>query len=168
MNLLVIRHAIAEDKDEWAVTGEPDGKRPLTEDGRKKMKRGAKGLRKMVANIDLLATSPLTRAVQTAEIVAREFEEIAVVVTDSLDPARPHDAFMDWFRSLDEVSTVAVVGHDPHLSSLVSWLMTGRDGGIIELKKGAACMLEVDRTGAPGNARLIWALTPDQLRALRD
>jgi phosphohistidine phosphatase len=168
MNLLVIRHANAEDKIEWAGTGEPDAKRPLTEDGRKKMKRGAKGLRKMVGNIDLLATSPLTRAVQTAEVVAREFEEVAVVVTDSLDPSRPHHVFLDWLRSLDEITTVAVVGHDPHLSGLVSWLLTGRDGGIIEMKKGAACMIELDRAGAPGTGRLVWALTPDQLRALRD
>ncbi|MGH7468910.1 MAG: phosphohistidine phosphatase SixA [Longimicrobiales bacterium] len=167
MNILVVRHAIAEDAAAWAATGEPDERRPLTDEGRKKMRKGARGLRALVRRIDLLATSPLVRAVQTAEVVAREYDALAVTVSDVLAPGRQPGAFLEWLRSLDQVGTLAVVGHDPHLPALVSWLLTGQEGGVIELKKGGACLLQLEPAGAPGNALLSWLLTPDQLRALR-
>ena len=68
MNILVIRHAIAADRERHAEQhdGEDDGLRPLTARGRKRMREGARGLRRLVPKIDLLATSPLTRAAQTA------------------------------------------------------------------------------------------------------
>ena len=62
MQLLVIRHAIAVEREDFARTGKDDRLRPLTDEGRKKMKQGAKGLRQLAPRIDLLATSPLTRA----------------------------------------------------------------------------------------------------------
>ena len=70
MQVLVVRHAIAEQREEFAPTGKDDSQRPLTHDGRRKMRRGAVGLRAVVPAIDVLATSPLLRAVQTAEILA--------------------------------------------------------------------------------------------------
>src|SRR4029079_14353095 len=70
MRLLVIRHAIAEDRDEFANTGRPDGERPLTDAGRRRMRRNARGLRRLVGKFDVLATSPFTRAAETARIVA--------------------------------------------------------------------------------------------------
>jgi phosphohistidine phosphatase len=63
--------------------------------------------------------------------------------------------------------TIAAVGHEPHLSGLVSLLLTGRAGAVIELKKGAACLLDLGEQPAAGKARLLWALTPAQLRRLR-
>lgn len=168
MKLLVIRHGSAEDMDAWAATGEPDEKRPLTAEGRKKMKKAARGIRSILQSIDLLATSPLTRAVQTAELVAREYDALAVVVSSALEPDRPNAAFGEWLRSLDEVKTLAVVGHEPHLSGLVSWLLTGESASVIELKKGGACLLEMEKLASPGQGRLIWLLTSDQLRAVRD
>jgi phosphohistidine phosphatase len=168
MKLLVIRHAIAEDQAVWAKTGESDDQRPLTDAGRKKMKRGAKGLNQVVDSIDLLATSPLTRAVQTAEIVARRFKGAPTTVATVLTPDQSNQSFLEWLRSIDRAELVAIVGHEPHLSGLVSWLVSGRDGSVIELKKGAACLLEFEGQPAAGGARLLWALTPEQLRALAE
>ncbi len=167
MKLLVIRHAIAEDQEVWAQTGESDDRRPLTDEGRKRMKRGVRGLKRQLDSIDLLATSPLTRAVQTAEIVARRYKGVPTTVTPILSPDQPYQAFLDWLRSVDRAEVVAIVGHEPHLSGLVSWLLAGRDGSTIELKKGAACLLQLDGPGAPGAGTLLWALTPTQLRLLR-
>ena len=59
MKLLLIRHAIAEDRFEFSRTGKSDYYRPLTERGRTRMARGAAGLRTLVPEIDVLATSPL-------------------------------------------------------------------------------------------------------------
>ncbi len=69
MKLLVMRHAIAMDREEFARSGNPDDLRPLTARGARRMKRVAKGLRAQIESLDHLATSPLTRAVETAEIV---------------------------------------------------------------------------------------------------
>ena len=73
MKLLVIRHAIAMDRDEFADTGEPDDRRPLTNYGAKRMRKNAKGLRTIIDKIDRFGTSPLTRAIETAEIVSEVF-----------------------------------------------------------------------------------------------
>src|SRR5882724_2462532 len=67
VRLLVVRHAIAEDPAVFAATGRSDAERPLTEKGRRRMRRVARGLKKLVPAIDGLATSPLVRAVETAE-----------------------------------------------------------------------------------------------------
>lgn len=167
MRLLVIRHAIAEDREEFAAGGESDDERPLTQKGAKRMKQVVKGLHEEVESIDLLATSPLKRAVQTAEIVAEEYGHGGPEVTEALVPDASHGAFEKWAGSLREVDTLAVVGHEPHLSSLVGWLVGGGNGSRIDLKKGGSCLIEFD-SAAPrkGAGTLLWLLTPSQARRL--
>jgi phosphohistidine phosphatase len=173
MNLLVIRHAIAEDKETFAKTGRGDDQRPLTEEGRSKMRRAAEGLRVVVPRLASLASSPLVRARETAEIVAPALKVPRVEIVEALRPDRPFDAFLDWLRQRSlpnegEDRTIGVVGHEPHLSGLVTWLMTGMTESRVELKKGAACLLRFDETPAAGAAVLRWALTPSQLRTLAE
>lgn len=170
MHLLVIRHARAENAQDFAKTGAPDDLRPLTEEGRERMRAGLAGLRRMGTEIDVLATSPLVRARQTAEIVAVELDTPAIVELDQLRPDAPPHALGDWLRGAGQKETFAVVGHRPHLGELVGWLLTGRPKSIVEIKKGGAVMLEVRARGTraprPGKARLRWSLTPRQLRQL--
>jgi phosphohistidine phosphatase len=166
MQLLVIRHAIAEDRDQWAQHGHPDAERPLTDRGRRRMRRAAAGLRTVVPQVDVLAASPLARAVETAELVAREYDA-EVQQVPQLAPEHPVDDLLPWLRRFDPGAVVAVVGHEPHLGFLVGWLLTARHESFVELKKGAACLLEFDDPPAPGDATLRWALAPSQLRALR-
>jgi phosphohistidine phosphatase len=164
VRLLIIRHAIAEDRDEFARTGQPDDLRPLTPAGRKKMVRGARGLRRLVPEIDLLAASPLTRAQQTARIVAKAYEKPRFETTDVLRPDASFTQFISWTRSTGPHETVAVVGHDPHLSTLITWLMTGSDAPGVVLTKGGAALLTFN--GAPRRAggKLEWLLKAKQLR----
>lgn len=168
MKLLLVRHAAAEDKEAFEQTGEPDDKRPLTSDGRKKMKRAGAGIAELVPQLELIATSPLTRAVQTAEILARSYDGLAVTVVDALDPLQPYEAFLGWLKRLDDVDAVAVVGHEPHLSGLTSWLLTGQDRPFLEFRKGGACLLEFDSVIESAAARMRWLLTPSQLRSIED
>ena len=172
MNLLVIRHAIAEDKEAFATSGRSDDQRPLTEAGRSKMRRGAEGLRLTCPRVAVLASSPLVRARETAEIVAPAFRITRVEIVEALRPDRPFEELTDWLQGgaapNGEDMTVAVVGHEPHLSGLVTWLMTGSSESRIALKKGGACLLEFDQAPAAGAAILRWALTPSQLRGLAD
>jgi phosphohistidine phosphatase len=168
MKLVLVRHAIAEDREEFQSSGEPDEQRPLTGEGRKKMKRAANGLRELVSRVDILATSPLTRAQQTAEILAKRYDDASLTVVDALDPLQPYESFLDWLRRLDDIDTVCAVGHEPHLSGLASWLMTGNEKPFLEFKKGGACLLEFDGVIDKGTAQLRWLLTPAQLRGLGD
>ncbi|HSL70823.1 MAG TPA: phosphohistidine phosphatase SixA [Longimicrobiales bacterium] len=166
MNLLVIRHGIAEDRDVWAQSGESDNRRPLTEEGRSKMKRAARGLARVVSSIDVLASSPLVRALQTAETVAKQYDGLEPVVVAELDPETPFPGLLAWLQRLDDADTVAIVGHEPHLSGFVSWLLTGQSQSVLELKKGAACLVAFPQERQSGKATLLWALTPGQLRKL--
>ncbi|HYV98733.1 MAG TPA: phosphoglycerate mutase family protein, partial [Gemmatimonadaceae bacterium] len=73
MQLCLFRHGDAGDRAEFAKTGQPDDLRPLSEDGREEVMLAAQGLHELLGSCDLLATSPLTRARQTAEIIAGAF-----------------------------------------------------------------------------------------------
>jgi phosphohistidine phosphatase len=119
MRLLVIRHAVAEDRDAFAVTGQPDAQRPLTDEGRKKMKAAVRGLKDIVPKLDVLATSPLLRAAQTAEIVSQAYGRLETRRVDELSPERRPDELLGWLRSHQLGDTVAIVGHEPHLGFLV-------------------------------------------------
>ncbi len=166
MLLLVVRHAIAEDPAEYAGHHADDAGRPLTPEGRRKMKRAARGLRALVPALDQLASSPLTRALQTAEILAAAYDGIEPATVAALAPGQPPAALAAWLGGALRHQAVAIVGHEPGLSRAVSWLLAGEERSFIELKKGAACLLECgDHVGA-GNATLRWALTPSQLRDL--
>ena len=167
MRLLIIRHAIAEEREDFARTGKDDRQRPLTDEGRKKMKHGAKGLRGLLPAIDLLATSPLTRAAQTAAIVDSVYDGLDEVEIEELSPEASPEDFLRWLRQ-QKAGTLAVVGHEPSISLLLSWLLTGTEKRLFSFRKGGACLLEFPDEPAAGTATLTWALTPAQLRGLSD
>ncbi|MGH7616277.1 MAG: phosphohistidine phosphatase SixA [Gemmatimonadaceae bacterium] len=166
MDLLIVRHGIAEDKVEFAKTGKSDDERPLTAKGRKKMKRSARGLRELIPQLGLIATSPLLRAMETAAIVSEAYAAQVGAVAEELRPDAPFSVFIDWLRPLAEKSPVAVVGHEPHLSGLATWLMCGSKESRLELGKGGACLLTFDGAIERGAASLCWLLTSKQLEAL--
>ena len=174
MNILVIRHAIAADRERYAEQhdGEDDGLRPLTARGRKRMREGARGLRRLVPKIDLLATSPLKRAAQTAEIVAGAYRGVKRAEVGQLAAEKAVTSLLRWLQDLHagrpdkKDFTVAVVGHEPQLGIFVSWMATGLQESHVELKKGGACLLHCKADVKPGRATLLWLLRPAHLRAL--
>jgi len=167
MKLLLIRHAIAEEREDFARTGKDDRLGPLTDEGRKKMKQAARGLRHCVPDVELLATSPLTRAAQTGAIVDTVYGGLKEVEIDELAPEATPVDFLRWLRR-QKADTVAAVGHEPSLSLILSWLLTGAERRIFAFRKGGAALLEfADEMGA-GTATLLWAATPAQLRDLGD
>ena len=165
MHLLLIRHAIAEDRVTFARTGSPDALRPLTPKGRRRMALGAAGLRAVLPSIDVLASSPLTRAEQTAEIVRDEYGLARFQRVQAL-ASGDGSALLEWLDRLDPDSVVAVVGHEPSLSEWCSWLLSGGLNDFVAVKKGSAILIEFPGEIRPGAAWLHWALTPRQLRRL--
>lgn len=164
MNLYIVRHAIAEQPGTPGY--EDDSQRPLTDQGRKKMRRIAKGLKEMEKPIDLILTSPYLRATQTAEILAKTLDlgKDKVVQTDHLTPTGyPDGLIQDINENYSNVENIALIGHEPYLSGLVSMLVAGDPDVSLNLKKGGVCSLSIDKLVYGRCANLNWLLSPAQL-----
>lgn len=166
MKLLVLRHDLAEPREAGA-SRDADAKRALTSQGHKRAARAAGALARLLDGVDVLASSPLRRARETAEALARELDDLEVTEVDVLAPEHPPASVASWLGELGSVDQVAIVGHEPGLSELVTWLVSGLSTPWLELGKGGACQLELPDRVAPGQAKLLWLLEPKQLRRLR-
>src|SRR5919201_5536071 len=111
MQLLVIRHGSAE---EVGPDGD-DSRRSLTKSGRAEVKEAAAGLLTLVETIDVIASSLLVRAQETAEIVARAYGDLSVETVQSLIPGSDLSVLADWLARVSSTQGVAIVGHEPHL-----------------------------------------------------
>lgn len=161
MELWVIRHAIAVEHSPEL----PDADRPLTDEGRRRFRRGVRGLRALGVEVDLVLTSPWRRARETAAMLARVTADArAPVLTQHL--AGPPRADLLSAIAAAGAARLAVVGHEPWLGELVAMLTTGeaRHGEALPLKKGGAAHLEGD--AAPGGMVLRALLPPSVLRAI--
>jgi phosphohistidine phosphatase len=166
LRVLVIRHAIAADAPS---PGPPDELRPLTDKGKRKMRRAAEGLARVLGKDrpDTIATSPLVRARQTADIVADVLGVTQVEPADALAAGAGAAAILRWLsRRRPAGELLAIVGHEPDLSTFIGLAISGEPRSVIELKKGANCLIEFPSAVRAGAAQLRWALQPGQLRML--
>lgn len=166
MDFYIVRHGPAEERGEaWP----DDRKRPLTSDGKDKTSEAARGLRALGVSPDMIFTSPLVRARQTAEIVAKELDLASRVrETDHLEPgALAYPLLVEMAEAAPLAGAVMVVGHEPDLGYLVSRLLTG-DGNAVQapLKKAGVVKIELDALPPRGRGVLAWMLAPGQLRRL--
>ena len=167
MNLYVIRHAIA--VDEGTSDYESDSERPLTDKGRKKMRQIAKGLRTLGVEFDQILSSPYLRARETAEILADVFKmKKKIAFSDNLIPIAEPNLLIAEVNENYSVDSLAVVGHEPHLSSLVGLLTAESTKFDIRLKKGGVCYLSIDDLHHEHHATLEWLLTPGILVEIAD
>jgi len=159
MQLLVIRHAVAED----AGPDIDDADRALTDAGRAKLRRAVRGLRGLEIRLERILTSPWKRAVQTA----RQLEPIAASppITTELLTQSPRAELLALIAERGEPT--AVVGHEPWLGELVAWLAFGdtRHGDALAIKKSGVVWLE--GSAVPGGMHIRAALPPRVLRAIR-
>lgn len=166
MKLLIIRHAKAEGRPTTGLFKKKDASRRLTDEGRKIMRKIAKALREIAPAIDTLVSSPLVRARETADIVADVFGIKNVFEQPLLAPEGDKQALINWLKEQPVEKTLAIVGHEPHLSSFASLLISGKDEALLVLKKGASCLIEFNDTPAPGAGKLLWLLQPAQLKKI--
>lgn len=158
-----MRHGPAGEREDWARTGRPDSERPLTADGRKRVRDAARGLRALAGGIDLVAASPWTRARQTAEIAAKELGA-PLAETNFLLPHRSPESLAKWLSGLKN-ERIVLVGHEPHLSKVIGWFLTGDERGYVALKKGQAALLETAKAEG-ARATLVWSVPSKALRRL--
>lgn len=166
MKLLIVRHADAGDRDEFAKTGKSDDQRPLSEKGRDQVKNGVAGLKKLVPSVDLIVTSPYVRAVQTAEGVREIYGKVPQEETGTLEPEVAPAEFEAWLKSQRDYEVVVAVGHEPHLSTLATWFIAGVEDSRIDMKKGGACLLVFDGRAKKGAGTLRWLMGPKELAAV--
>ena len=166
MKLVLVRHGDAGDANEFAQTGQPDHLRPLSDKGREQMRAVAEGLLKLVPKCDVVATSPYTRAMQTTEIVLAAYERSDAETTSVLEPEAQPSAFEVWIEEHSSAHVVIVVGHEPHLGLLATWLMTGSGRSRVEFKKGGACLLAFDGVATQDRGILQWLMGPKELAAV--
>ena len=167
MNLYIIRHAIAVDA---ATSDFEDSERPLTEKGRKKMRQVAKSLRTLGVELDLILSSPYVRARETAEILADVFKmRDRILFSDNLIPLQRPELLVSEINEKHPVDSLALVGHEPHLSSLIGQLVSENSKIEITLKKGGVCYLTADNLHDQDHpATLEWLLTPRILMEIGD
>ena len=164
MNLLVVRHAVAKDRDAFARTGRDDSERPLTRRGRREFRKAARGIARLSGEVSVLATSPYVRTVETAELLAKALGLERAVRRSELEPGGSADALLAWLGKRGRSATVAVVGHEPDVSRLVAYCATGRAEDFFDFDKGGACLLAFEGAARPGRAKMCWLLTAAQLR----
>ena len=162
MRLLVIRHGKAIERDHFAATGQDDTQRPLTGKGRERTAEAARGLRILVPEISLIATSPLVRAEQTARMIAEAYAGVPVVERHELTPEEGDEPIIQWLNRQRE-KTIAIVGHEPNLSHLIGVLLKPTEGEVAHLKKGAVCLIEFSGHCERGAGKMMWLKSAKQL-----
>ena len=141
MKLYLIRHAIAEERSDFALTGQPDEKRPLTEKGIEKMKKITQGFYKIEDQIDLIYQSPLTRSQQTAEIIKEFYPDAKLETTEHLSPGFSAKELFSILKK-QKLDSVALVGHEPDLGQFLSWLMFRQASDHFPFKKGGIAKVD--------------------------
>jgi phosphohistidine phosphatase len=159
MELYFLRHGQAGERSEWDG---PDEKRPLTEAGKAQTAREAAGLAKLGLTPDLILTSPLTRARQTAEIAAEGLGGPERVALDErLGPGFDRKELGRIVSEYSNRNRLMLVGHEPDFSDVVGRLIG--DAKVV-IKKGGLAAVEI--TGLePLRGRLLWLATPQMLEA---
>jgi phosphohistidine phosphatase len=165
MELLIVRHAIAYERD--ARRWPEDGERPLSPRGVARARRAAAGLKRLTARPGRVLTSPLVRARQTAEILTQFAGWPTATTTPLLLPDASPAALLAFLARAREGS-VAIVGHEPQLGQVLAACLPGTAAsGAHELRKMGVALVAFRDAARPGHGELVWLATPRLLRAAR-
>jgi phosphohistidine phosphatase len=163
MKVVLIRHAAAVPR---GTPGVLDDERPLTTSGKVKFRAAARGLSRIMPRPNVLLTSPLPRAQETAEIAAHAFKHIEPGVEPALAD-QSVDGIVAALKNHPQDATVALVGHEPVLGALLARMLGAGQAEHLAFKKGGAALVDLpDGPATPG--RLVWFLDPRVLRTLAD
>jgi phosphohistidine phosphatase len=160
----LVRHALAEPT---APSGE-DADRELSPEGLSKLRRAAHGLAWLGVVPTELRSSPYRRAQQTAAMLAAVLApNLPVAPCPQLAPGHAPEEVIAAIAPGRALRTIMLVGHEPDMGRLASYLLTGLPESVpMPFKKGAVAALEVPSLQPRSLGRLLWFATPNQLRAL--
>ena len=162
LELYLIRHGVAAER---GPEYPDDSKRPLTSSGIAKLKKEAKALAELEIDFDLIISSPLARAKQTAEVFAQVLpSRPSITYSDSLAPAgTPAAVFQELAKHMKK-ARIALVGHEPNMGELAARLIGARNP--IEFKKGAICQIDFEVFPPKGSGVMRCLLPPRVLRKI--
>ncbi len=160
MNLYVLRHASAGEKRPNPLL---DKKRPLDKEGKQQCILVGSYLNALRVSVDVIVSSPLKRALQTASLVGTELGyESTIQLSDALAPSATTDAFQRLVASLQAYESVLIVGHNPNLTQFLGSIITGSGRPNLRMRKGS--IARVDCTRKPG--QLVSLVEPRILRQI--
>lgn len=148
MRIYFLRHGLAD----WPDWEKPDDERPLTKKGKKQTRRVAKMLCRLNVSPAIILTSPLPRALETAEIAG---QQLCCKVRE--DPALGkgfNPAKLSKMMKRNKVRELMIVGHEPDFSAVIRAL----SGGGVKLAKAGVARIDVEENG--GTGKLVWLLSP--------
>jgi len=148
MQLYFLRHGEAD----WPDWNKPDDERPLTDFGKKKVRQVAKFLDRLKVKPDLIVTSPLPRASQTAKIAAEQLK-VKLREDESLEPGFGISELQTVFKR-HRSKVLMLVGHEPDFTSVISALT----GASLKLSKAGVALLDIDPESEQG--KLLWLFPP--------
>ncbi|WP_413584996.1 SixA phosphatase family protein [Bdellovibrio sp. HCB274] len=163
MEIIIVRHALAEEREDFAKKGLEDQFRPLTLKGRKRMQKVCLRMKDFVKDVDVIVTSPFTRAVQTAQILSQSYPGVKTIEVPEMVPQSPPQALLKWFRTQGRnYKRIMIVGHEPHLSTFASFMLTGKAESFIDLRKSGILSLEIESfaQAEAGGAELMYSIPP--------
>jgi phosphohistidine phosphatase len=165
MNVYLLRHAHALDIGEQG--SRTDEERPLSDEGRRQTVLVADAVKRLGLKFDQVLSSPLRRALETAQELCRHLDlpETVLQTCDPLEPGGSTKKLMKRLRSL-EATEVVLVGHSPDLGEQGGWLI-GSKQTQLDIPKAGLAAIRCDSPPRKGVGALIWMLTPELLGALK-
>lgn len=157
--LLLVRHAIAEERGPaWP----DDDLRPLTKKGIARMREIARHLKAVGETADVIVSSPLKRAMDTALILVEEWKvPTGVQTVKALAPGHTPSATIAAIADEPSDQRIALVGHEPDLGQFAAWLMGAKRP--VPFKKGGVARIDVGTLARPREGQLVWLATPKLL-----
>jgi phosphohistidine phosphatase len=152
-----VRHGLAGQFGDYS----DDTVRPLTSAGQAKTRKVAERLKALDVKFDRILSSPYIRAHQTATILQSAKLGSNIETADFLQPEQPFAPLLEWLEQVDRAQTVAIVGHEPNLSTAAEELVFGQPIHRLVLKKAGVIALDAPAQGdLRGHCGLRWLLAP--------
>lgn len=163
VKLYFVRHGIAVPA---GTPGYPNDDRPLTDEGIEKMTEAAKGIAKLIPKFELIMSSPLKRACDTANIIAKEINyKGEIEISKVLLPGCTAKSLLNYLVKYKDKENILIVGHEPDFGMIASALI-GSNSPVVVFKKGALCRIDLDDLPPKQPGQLVLLLQPKTLRAL--
>jgi len=164
-DLYIMRHGIAIPRGSEGFSD--DSKRPLTPQGKEKMRDIAKGLKRLGVELDWIVSSPLVRAVETAEVVAATLSSNTPTDrSEVLSPGGSPESLIPFLAKHPTRRRVLLAGHEPDLGELAARLIGAGRHANLPFKKGGCCLITFDQFPPKSAGQLVWWLTPRIMRKL--
>jgi phosphohistidine phosphatase len=165
VDVFLVRHGVAHERD--AQRWSDDRQRPLTPGGMRRFRNAARGLTRLVPRVDVVWSSRLVRAWQTAEILHAAAGWPAPREWPSLEDGMSPSRVLREVAAQTACQRIVLVGHAPGLDEFAAYAVLGDPGvDLFTLRKGGAAGLRFTDAPRPGGAALLWLATPKLLRRL--